>query len=57
MGVVTNSSPWTYLGSHPVRPAHADFSSGLDLFALRRMRTLSTLAALRHMMHTPSELP
>ena len=21
MGVVTNSSPWTYLGSHPVRPA------------------------------------
>jgi len=57
MGVVTNSSPWTYLGSHPVRPAHADFSSGLDLFALRRLRTLSTLAALRHMMHTPSELP
>ena len=50
-GVVTNSSPWTYLGSHPVRPAHADFSSGLDLFALRRLRTLTTLAALGHMMH------
>ena len=29
MGVVTNSSPWTYLGSHPVGPAHADFSRGL----------------------------
>ncbi len=57
MGVVTNSSPWTYLGSHPVRPAHADFSSGLDLFALRRMRTLSTLAALSHMMNTTEELP
>ena len=57
MGVVTNSSPWTYLGSHPVRPAHADFSSGLDLFALRRLRTLSTLATLRHMMHTTNELP
>jgi len=57
MGVVTNSSPWTYLGSHPLRPAHADFSSGLDLFALRRLRTLTTLAALRHMMHTTSELP
>jgi diacylglycerol kinase family enzyme len=52
MGVVTNSSPWTYLGSHPVRPAHADFSSGLDLFALRRLRTLTTLAALGHMMHS-----
>jgi len=57
MGVVTNSSPWTYLGSHPVRPAHADFSSGLDLFALRRLRTLSTLAALRHMMRTPNGPP
>jgi diacylglycerol kinase family enzyme len=50
-GVVTNSSPWTYLGSHPLRPAHDDFSSGLDLFALRRLRTLTTLAALGHMMH------
>lgn len=55
MGVVTNSSPWTYLGSHPVRPAHADFSSGLDLFALRRLRTLTTLAALGHMMHADND--
>jgi diacylglycerol kinase family enzyme len=52
MGVVTNSSPWTYLGSHPVRLAHADFSSGLDLFAMRRLRTLTTLAALGHMMRS-----
>jgi diacylglycerol kinase family enzyme len=58
MGVVTNSSPWTYVGSHPVRPAHADFSSGLDLFALTRLRTLTTLAALGHMMHSSNgELP
>ena len=55
MGVVTNSSPWTYVGSHPVRPAHSDFSSGLDLFALRRLRTLTTLAALSHMMHSNNE--
>jgi len=51
-GVVTNSSPWTYLGSRPVRPAHADLSSGLDMFALRRLRTLTTLAILSHMMHS-----
>ena len=58
MGVVTNSSPWTYVGSHPVLPApHTDFNSGLDLFALRRLRTLTTLAALNHMMHTNEELP
>jgi diacylglycerol kinase family enzyme len=58
MGVVTNSSPWTYLGNRPVRPApHSDFNSGLDLFALRRLRTLTTLAALGHMMHTNEQLP
>jgi diacylglycerol kinase family enzyme len=58
MGVVTNSSPWTYLGSHPVRPApHTDLNSGLDLFALRRLRTLTTLAALGRMMQTTQELP
>jgi diacylglycerol kinase family enzyme len=58
MGVVTNSSNWTYLGSHPVGLAHADFNSGLDLFALRRMRTLTTLAALGQMMQTDKqELP
>ncbi len=58
MGVVTNSSPWTYVGSHPVSPApHFDFNSGLDLFALRRLRTLTTLAALGQMMRTTEELP
>jgi diacylglycerol kinase family enzyme len=58
MGVVTNSSPWTYVGSRPVRPApHTDFNSGLDLFALRRLRTLTTLAALGHMLHLGDQLP
>ncbi len=58
MGVVTNSSPWTYLGSRPVRPVpRTDFNSGLDVFALRRLRTLTTLAALRHMMHANDQLP
>ena len=53
MGVVTNSSPWTYLGKHPVRPTpHSDFNSGLDVFAMRRLRTLSTLDAVRQMMRT-----
>lgn len=59
MGVVTNSSPWTYVGSLPVLPVpHADgggsLNSGLDLFALRRLRTLSTLSALYQMMHSAS---
>lgn len=55
MGVVTNSAPWTYLGDHPVRPTpHNDFTSGLDVFALRRLRTLSTLRALGQMMRPPT---
>ena len=55
MGVVTNSSPWTYVGSHPVSPApRSDFNSGLDVFALRRLRTLTTFSALGQMMNTRS---
>jgi diacylglycerol kinase family enzyme len=58
MGVVTNSSPWTYVGSRPVRPApHSDFMHGLDLFALRRLRTLTTLTALSQMMHANDDPP
>lgn len=56
MGVVTNSSPWTYVGRHPVLPApHTDFNSGLDVFALRRLSTLTTFSALGQMMHTRSQ--
>ena len=58
MGVVTNSSPYTYVGSRPVSPTpHTDFNSGLDLFAFRRLRTLTTFAAIGQMMRTGEELP
>jgi diacylglycerol kinase family enzyme len=58
LGVVTNSSPWTYLGRRPVSPVpRPDFSSGLDVFALRHLHTLTTLHALRQMMHTRDRAP
>ena len=58
MGVVTNSAPWTYLGRHQVSPVpHPDFSSGLDVFALRRLRTLTTLGAIHQMIHTRDRPP
>ncbi|MCW2935816.1 MAG: diacylglycerol kinase [Actinomycetia bacterium] len=62
MGVVTNSSPWTYLGSVPMlvasREGHGtDLNSGLDVFGLRRMRTLTTLYTLHQMMHSDSKPP
>jgi diacylglycerol kinase family enzyme len=62
MGVVTNSSPWTFVGNHPVVPVPHDgrdsyMNSGLDVFALRRLRTLTTLGALHQMLHAHSKPP
>ncbi len=39
LGLVANTSPWTYLGTRPVVPTpRASFDAGLDLFGMRRMR-------------------
>ena len=46
MTVVTNRSPWTYLGGRALLPVpNPDFNSGLDLLALRRLR-LGTIVSL-----------
>jgi len=51
VGIVSNTSPWTYLGDRPVNPSpRAGFDTGLDLFALRRLRTIGTLNAVRQMI-------
>lgn len=58
MGVVANTTPWTYVGGIPVCPTPlAGFDSGLDVFALRHLRPLSTLAALRAMMRSDGRPP
>jgi diacylglycerol kinase family enzyme len=62
MGVVTNSSPWTYVGNLPLLPVPhggrvVKLNSGLDVFGLRRLRTLTTLGALHQMMHSNSTPP
>jgi len=62
MGVVTNSSPWTYLRGLPVLPVPHEgngsaLNSGLDIFGLRRLRTLTTLYALHQMMNSDSKPP
>lgn len=58
MGVVMNSAPWTYLGRRPVSTVpKANFNSGLDVFALRRLRTLTTLTALQQMLHSRERPP
>lgn len=49
--IISNTAPWTFLGRRPVNPSpEAGFSTGLDLFALRKLTTLATLAALRRML-------
>ncbi|CAA9311966.1 MAG: Transcription regulator [contains diacylglycerol kinase catalytic domain] [uncultured Frankineae bacterium] len=51
LALVCNTTPWTYLGPRPVQPCpEASFDTGLDLFALRRLGTLSTLNHLRQIL-------
>jgi diacylglycerol kinase family enzyme len=46
--LVSNVSPWTYLGARPVRPSpEASFEKGLDVFALGRQSILGMLRTLR----------
>jgi len=50
-GIVSNASPWTYLGQRPVNASpRAGFDSGLDLFAMRRLGMLRTVNAVRQML-------
>ncbi len=58
MIVVSNTSPWTYWGSRPLRPSpEASFDTGLDLFAMRRMRMLPTLQVLAQMASSTARGP
>ena len=51
LGIVSNASPWTYLGQRPVNASpNAGFDTGLDLFAMRKLGTLGTLNAVRQML-------
>ncbi|MFI5777747.1 diacylglycerol/lipid kinase family protein [Nocardia sp. NPDC051570] len=48
---VTNTSPWTYLDSRPVRTNPGTrFESGLGVFAMRTMRVLPTLWVARQLL-------
>jgi diacylglycerol kinase family enzyme len=49
--IVGNAAPWTYFGTRPiVLTPTASFDNGLDLVALRRMRTVGTLWAASGML-------
>jgi diacylglycerol kinase family enzyme len=57
LGIVSNTAPWTYLGSRPVYASpQAAFDSGLDVFALRSLRTISTVRTIYQML-SPARPP
>jgi diacylglycerol kinase family enzyme len=46
--LISNVSPWTYLGARPVNPSpEASFDTGLDAFAMGRMGAVRMLRTLR----------
>ena len=58
LALVGNVAPWTYLGSRRVDPwPQASFDTGLDLFALRRLGTLTTLRHVRQLLAGRGRVP
>jgi diacylglycerol kinase family enzyme len=58
MTIITNRSPWTYLHSRAVLPVpNPDFSSGLDLLAMRRLRLVRIVSAVGQMLYIRSRAP
>jgi diacylglycerol kinase family enzyme len=58
LAIVTNRSPWTYLGSRALLPVpNPDFNSGLDLLAMSRLRVGTVLGAVGQMMWVRSRPP
>ncbi|HEU5390083.1 MAG TPA: diacylglycerol kinase family protein [Streptosporangiaceae bacterium] len=58
MTIITNRSPWTYLHSRAVLPVpNPDFSSGLDLLAMRRLRLVRIVSAVGQMLYIRGRTP
>jgi diacylglycerol kinase family enzyme len=51
LAIISNTTPWTFLQQRPVCPSpEASFDTGLDLFALRRLRTVTVSRHLLQML-------
>jgi diacylglycerol kinase family enzyme len=58
LAIVTNRSPWTYLGGRALLPVpNPDFNSGLDLLALSRLRVGTVLNAVGQLLWVRSRPP
>ncbi|MEU7002124.1 diacylglycerol kinase family protein [Nonomuraea sp. NPDC046570] len=58
MAIISNTSPWTYVGSKPVTPTPwASFETGLDLLGLQRMGLPSMLPLISQILTERDSLP
>ena len=58
LAIVTNRSPWTYLGGRALLPVpNPDFNSGLDLLAMSRLRIGTVVQAVGQLMWVRSRPP
>jgi diacylglycerol kinase family enzyme len=58
MAIVTNRSPWTYLGGRALLPVpNPDFNSGLDLLALSRLGVGTVVHAIGQLLWVRSRPP
>lgn len=58
LAIVSNTSPWTFLGNRPVFPSpSASFDSDLDIFGITRMTAFGTARTVRQILrsHTPAD--
>jgi diacylglycerol kinase family enzyme len=58
LAIVSNTSPWTFLGNRPVFPSpSASFDSDLDIFGITRMTAFGTARTVRQILrsHTPPD--
>ncbi|MFI7449222.1 diacylglycerol/lipid kinase family protein [Nonomuraea sp. NPDC049714] len=58
MAIISNTSPWSYIGSKPVTPTPwAGFETGLDMLALRRIGPVAMVPTIRHILTQRDSLP
>ena len=55
--IIANGAPWTYFGERPIDPCPlAKFDGGLDVLAMRKLKTVSTLRVVRQMFDSKPRL-
>jgi diacylglycerol kinase family enzyme len=58
MAIISNTSPWTYVGTRAVTPTPwASFETGIDLLGLRRMGPVSLSEVIRQILTESDALP